>query len=267
MIVVSHDRNFLNEVCTDIIHFANSTLEYYKGDFYTFENTRNQRLLNQQKTFDAQQKQKEHIEKFINRFRYKTAHAAMVQSRIKSLEKMSFVTAVAEDPTFSFEIESPSIEKAPYIQAVDISFSYVKEKPIFNKLNFNLHSETRIALVGANGSGKSTFLKCLAGELEPTEGYINRNSKVKVAKFSQHHVDHLNLQQTPLEYMCTKFPDANTQQMRGHLGKLGLTGELAVQPIYTLSGGQKSRIMFAMISHMKPHILLLDERKLFIFKF
>jgi ATP-binding cassette, subfamily F, member 3 len=261
MIVVSHDRNFLNEVCTDIIHFANSTLEYYKGDFYTFENTRNQRLLNQQKTFDAQQKQKEHIEKFINRFRYKTAHAAMVQSRIKSLEKMSFVTAVAEDPTFSFEIESPSIEKAPYIQAVDISFSYVKEKPIFNKLNFNLHSETRIALVGANGSGKSTFLKCLAGELEPTEGYINRNSKVKVAKFSQHHVDHLNLQQTPLEYMCTKFPDANSQQMRGHLGKLGLSGELAVQPIYTLSGGQKSRIMFAMISYLKPHILLLDERK------
>eukprot|EP01080_Neovahlkampfia_damariscottae_P000492 gene492-8006_t len=259
MIVVSHDRNFLNEVCTDIIHFNNHTLSYYKGDFYTFEKARNERLMNQQKTFEAQQKQKEHVEKFINRFRFKTAHAAMVQSRIKMLEKMTFVSAIAEDPTFTFEIESPTREKAPYIQAVDISFAYQKEKPIFNKLNFNLHAETRIALVGANGSGKSTFLKCLAGELDPTEGYINRNSKVRIAKFSQHHVDHLNLQQTPLEYMCTKFPDAGTQQMRSHLGKLGLTQDLAVQPIYTLSGGQKSRIMFAMISYLKPHILLLDE--------
>lgn len=259
LIVVSHDRNFLNEVCNEMIHFNDQKLTYYKGDFDTFEKSRKERLMSQQKTFEAQKRQKDHIQKFIDRFRYKSHTATMVQSRIKMLEKMDFVPAVVEDPTFTFKIESPDIEKPPYIQAVDICFSYVKGKTIFSKLNFNLDADSRIALVGKNGSGKSTFLKVLSGELEPSEGTINRNSKIRVAKFNQHNVDHLNLQQTPLEHMLTRFPNAEKQELRSHLGSLGLSGDLAVQPIYTLSGGQKSRIMFSEISFMRPHILLLDE--------
>lgn len=152
LVIVSHDRNFLNEVCTDIIHFVDRKLIYYKGNFSSFERTRRENLIQQKRTYEAQQKQKQHIETFINRFRYST-RASQVQQRLKMLEKMDFVDAVAEDPTFSFELFSPEVEKPPYIQALDISFSYTKGKEIFKKLNFAIDGETRIALVGKNGAG------------------------------------------------------------------------------------------------------------------
>jgi ATP-binding cassette, subfamily F, member 3 len=248
ILVVSHDRRFLNEVCTDIIHLDSQKLTNYKGDFDQFEETRMEKQKAQQSKFEAQQKQKEVSQKFIDRFKA-SSRSAMVQSRMKMLEKTDFVDEVKEESVFSFEIDSPSEENSPYIQAQDISFAYqpkdsdVISENIFSKMSFKLDAETRIALVGANGAGKSTFLKVLEGELTPTDGYISRNSKIKVAKFSQHHVDHLDLQQTALEFMQTKFSGAEKQILRSHLGRLGLSGELAIQPIYTLSGGQKSRIM------------------------
>lgn len=258
ILVVSHDRRFLNEVCTDIIHLDQQKLTTYKGDFDSFEKVLKEKQDAQQKKYEAQQKQKVQAEKYINRFKA-SSRAQMVQSKIKQLKKVEYVEEVTEESVFSFEISSPDEEKSPYISAENISFAYPEKENIINKMSFNLDADTRIALVGKNGSGKSTFLKILEGELEPTEGYISKNSKIKVAKFSQHHVDHLDLKQTALEFMQSKFPDAEKQILRTHLGGLGLSGELAVQPIFTLSGGQKSRIMFAMISYMKPHILLLDE--------
>jgi ATP-binding cassette subfamily F protein 3 len=258
VLVVSHDRRFLNEVCTDIIHLDQQKLTNYKGDFDSFEKVVAELQRAQQTKYDAQQKQKEHAEKFINRFKA-SSRAHMVQSKIKHLKKVEYVEEVTEQSVFSFEIRSPDEEKAPYISAENISFAYPEKENIINDMSFTLDADSRIALVGKNGAGKSTFLKILEGELEVTDGYITRNSKVKVAKFSQHHVDHLNLKQTALEFMQTKFPGVEKQILRSVLGGIGLTGELAVQPIYTLSGGQKSRIMFAMISYMRPHILLLDE--------
>lgn len=203
-----------------------------------------------------------HIQSYIDRFRYKAATAKMAQSRIKLLEKMTIIPAVVEDPTFSFHFESPEIVNPPILHAIDISFGYTPSKILFSKMNFALDMDSRITLVGENGSGKSTFLKVLNEELKPLTGTINKNPKVRIAKFSQHHMDQLKPQQTPLEHMQSHYPGADKQALRAHLGRLGLSGDLAIQPIYTLSGGQKSRIVFAQITFLKPHLLLLDERKL-----
>jgi len=259
LVVVSHARSFLNNVVTDIIHFHDRKLQYYKGDYNTFENTRKNALKLQQRTFEAQEKQRKHMQEFIDRFRYKTATAKMVQSRIKMLEKMEFVPAVVEDPTFSFVIPSPEPEAPPYLQAVGVTFGFSEHKLLFKKLDFNLDMDSRIALVGPNGAGKTTFLNVLCGELKPLEGHINVNRKIRIARFNQHHIDQLDMRLTPLEYMQTKFPDADPQALRSHLGGLGLSGNLAVQPIYTLSGGQKSRVSFAELTFKRPHLLLLDE--------
>lgn len=148
LVVVSHAKRFLNAVVTDIILAKDQKLHYYKGDFDTFEKTRKEQLVQQQKTHDAQKKQREHIQKFIDRFRYKAATAKMAQSRIKVLEKMDFTPAVVEDPTFSFTFDSPDAENPPYLQAVDVTFGYSREKILFKKLNFNLDMDSRIALVG-----------------------------------------------------------------------------------------------------------------------
>lgn len=259
LIVVSHSKSFLNAISTDIIHLHNKTLDAYKGDYFTFEKTRNEKLKQQQKAHEAQEKQRAHIQSFIDRFRYKASTAKMAQSRIKMLEKMDFIPAVVEDPTFTFEIPSPEAAPPPYMQAIDVAFGYSEDKILFKKLNFNLDMDSRIALVGNNGSGKSTFLKLLNGEVQPLDGTINRNRKIRVAKFSQHHVDQLNMQMTPLEHMKSKYPKQDEQDLRAQLGRFGLSGNLALQPIYTLSGGQKSRVSFAEITYHRPHILLMDE--------
>lgn len=265
LIVVSHARSFLNIVATDIIHLHAKKLDTYRGSYDTFVRARQERLKNQQRAFEAQQMQRKHIQSFIDRFQYKAKTAKMAQSRMKMLERMEVITEVIEDPSFSFTIPSPEPVNPPYLQAVDLSFAWNTDtskgpmKYLFQDLNFNLDMDSRIALVGPNGAGKTSFLSVLFGDLQPTSGVVIRNGKIRIAKFGQHHIEQLNLQQTALEYMHTKFPAAEIQQLRGHLGSLGLSGDLAVQPIYTLSGGQKSRIVFAMLTFLRPHILLLDE--------
>nr|CAG4708809.1 unnamed protein product [Naegleria fowleri] len=259
LVVVSHAKRFLNAVVTDIILVKDQKLHYYKGDYDTFEKTRREQLTQQQRTHEAQQKQRAHIQKFIDRFRYKAATAKMAQSRIKVLEKMDFTPAVVEDPSFSFTFDSPEQENPPYLQAVDVTFGYTRDKILFKKLNFNLDMDSRIALVGPNGTGKSTFLNILAEELKPLEGTVNVNRKIRIAKFSQHHMEHLNPQMTPLEHMSSIFTNEKEPALRAQLSKLGIVGDLALQPIYTLSGGQKSRVVFAEITFRKPHLLLLDE--------
>ncbi|KAL9649419.1 hypothetical protein ABK040_014329 [Willaertia magna] len=259
LVVVSHAKKFLNAVVTDIVHVTDRKLQYYRGDYDTFEKTRKEQLQQQQRTHEAQKKQREHIQSFIDRFRYKAATAKMAQSRIKVLEKMDFVAAVVEDPTFTFTFDSPEPEDPPYLQAIDVTFGYTKEKVLFKKLNFNLDMDSRIALVGSNGTGKSTFLNILSGDLRPLEGHVNLNRKIRIARFSQHHMDQLNPQHTALEHMAAVFPNEKEQTLRSHLGKLGISGDLALQSIYTLSGGQKSRVVFSELTFRRPHLLLLDE--------
>eukprot|EP01061_Rhynchopus_euleeides_P012946 TRINITY_DN22750_c0_g1_i2.p1 TRINITY_DN22750_c0_g1~~TRINITY_DN22750_c0_g1_i2.p1 ORF type:complete len:756 (+),score=326.58 TRINITY_DN22750_c0_g1_i2:44-2269(+) len=259
LIVVSHSRTFLNAVCTDIILFQGEQLQYYKGDYNSFENAREEQLKTQNRQHEAQEKTRAHMQEFIDKFRCNAKRAAMVQSRIKAMEKMVLVDAVESESTFSFKFNDPDACSGPYMQIIDVSFGYKVNNVLFKDVNFGLDQDSRVALVGANGSGKSTFMNVIGGDLEPLDGRVIRNPKARIARFTQHHIDSLNLQQTALEFMMTKFPSSDRDTLRGHLGKMGLTGEKGVQPIYTLSGGQKSRIAFALLTFTNPHMLLLDE--------
>eukprot|EP01091_Cochliopodium_minus_P004060 TRINITY_DN1397_c0_g1_i1.p1 TRINITY_DN1397_c0_g1~~TRINITY_DN1397_c0_g1_i1.p1 ORF type:complete len:693 (-),score=217.93 TRINITY_DN1397_c0_g1_i1:28-2106(-) len=260
LLTVSHDRYFLNCVTTDIIHLHSLNLTVYKGNYEAFEKVRVSRLKNQQKSHEAQQKQKEHVQKFIDRFRFNAKRASLVQSRIKMLKKMEVISAVIEDPTCAFSFPETVEIQNPIIEVKEASFHYPNtEKNIFTDLKFTLLNDSRIAFVGANGQGKSTLLKLLTGEVQPTDGYININNRVNFGRFSQHHVDHLEVDLTCIEFLQKKFPGKKELEYRSYLGKFGISGELALQQIRTLSGGQKSRLQFAIMSYPNPNMLILDE--------
>ena len=277
LLTVSHDRYFLNRVATDIIHLHSLTLQLYKGNYEAFEKIRVSRLKQQQKSFEAQQKQKEHVQKFIDRFRFNAKRASLVQSRIKMLKKMDVISAVIEDPSCSFSFPETGEVPNPLMDVKDCSFHYQNGPNIFSDLNFVILNDSRIALVrncffflifslivlflkvGANGQGKSTLLKLLTGEVEPTDGYININNRANFGRFSQHHVENLELDLTCIEFFQKKYPGKKELEYRSFLGKFGVSGELALQQIKTLSGGQKSRLQFAIMSYSNPNILILDE--------
>ncbi|KDP25252.1 hypothetical protein JCGZ_20408 [Jatropha curcas] len=259
-IVVSHAREFLNTVVTDILHLHGQKLTAYKGDYDTFERTREEQIKNQQKAFEANEKARSHMQSFIDKFRYNAKRASLVQSRIKALERMGHVDEIVNDPDYKFEFPTPDDRPGPpIISFSDASFGYPGGPILFKNLNFGIDLDSRIAMVGPNGIGKSTILKLIAGELQPSSGTVFRSAKVRIAVFSQHHVDGLDLSSNPLLYMMRCFPGVPEQKLRAHLGSFGVTGNLALQPMYTLSGGQKSRVAFAKITFKKPHIILLDE--------
>ncbi|GLT90717.1 hypothetical protein SLE2022_086360 [Rubroshorea leprosula] len=259
-IVVSHAREFLNTVVTDIIHLQGQKLITYKGNYDTFERTREEQIKNQQKAFEANERSRSHMQAFIDKFRYNAKRASLVQSRIKALERMGHVDEVVNDPDYKFEFPTPDDRPGPpIISFSDASFGYPGGQMLFKNLNFGIDLDSRIAMVGPNGIGKSTILKLIAGELQPSSGTVFRSAKVRIAVFSQHHVDGLDLSSNPLLYMMRCYPGVPEQKLRAHLGSFGVTGNLALQPMYTLSGGQKSRVAFAKITFKKPHIILLDE--------
>ncbi|KAL8216610.1 hypothetical protein R6Q57_023447 [Mikania cordata] len=259
-IVVSHAREFLNTVVTDILYLQNQKLTTYKGDYDTFERTRAEHLKNQQKAFESNERSREHMQSFIDKFRYNAKRASLVQSRIKALERLGHVDEVVNDPDYKFDFPTPDDRPGPpIISFSDASFGYPGGPILFKNLNFGIDLDSRVAMVGPNGIGKSTILKLISGELRPTSGTVFRSAKVRIAVFSQHHVDGLDLTSNPLLYMMRCFPGVPEQKLRGHLGSFGVTGNLALQPMYTLSGGQKSRVAFAKITFKKPHIILLDE--------
>jgi ATP-binding cassette subfamily F protein 3 len=259
LLVVSHDREFLNEVATDIIHLNAKVLTSYKGNYESFVKARCERLQNQTKLREAQEIQKKHIQRFIDRFRYNAKRASLVQSRIKLLQKMEVIPDVIEDPTLSFSFPQPEALHPPLIQMIDVTFGYTAEKILFRNLNFNLDFNSRIALIGPNGMGKTTLLKIIAGDVKPIQGDVIHHSRLRLAKFSQHHVEQLDLTLSPVKWLEQFFPGHDQQYYRSHLGRYGLSADLALQKIEYLSGGQKSRLIFARIGMQNPHFMLLDE--------
>ncbi|CAI5535767.1 unnamed protein product, partial [Closterium sp. Naga37s-1] len=181
-------------------------------------------------------------------------------SALQALERIGTVDSVVADPEYRFEFPTPEDRpQAPIISFTDVNFGYPGGPLLFKNLNFGIDLDSRLAIVGPNGIGKTTLLKLISGELKPTSGTAFRSPKVRMAVFAQHHVDGLELSKSPLLYMAHSFPGVPEQKLRAHLGSFGLGGNLALQPMYTLSGGQKSRVSFAKITFHKPHILLLDE--------
>ncbi|XP_031574330.1 ATP-binding cassette sub-family F member 3-like [Actinia tenebrosa] len=259
ILVVSHDRNFLDSVCTDILHMHSQKLDYYKGNYENFHKTREEKLLNQQREYESQQMYRQHLQAFIDKFRYNAKRASLAQSKIKILEKLPVLQPVAKEAPVM--IQFPECEKLspPVLQLDEVTFYYDASKVIFEKVDISCNSESRIAVVGDNGSGKTTLLKILLGELEPVKGIKHCHRNLKVGYFSQHHVDQLQMGQSALGMLAEKFPGKTMEQYRHQLGRYGVSGDLATRPLLSLSGGQKSRVIFSLMTNACPNLLILDE--------
>ncbi|KAJ0412114.1 hypothetical protein ATCC90586_004034 [Pythium insidiosum] len=263
MIVVSHDRNFLNSVTTDIIHLCNQKLTYYKGDYNTFEKTEKELMRQQRKAYEAQQLKIKQMQEFIDRFRANAKRAALVQSRVKALDKILREELIDEpEDERAFKMHFPPAEALgrPIIAVDGVSFRYNESSPLlFRDVHMGIDMSSRIGILGVNGSGKSTLINIMLGKLRPSGGGVTHNPRVRISTFSQHHIDSLDLSKSAVENMKMLYPGIESDLFRTHLGRFNLSGELAIKPTRTLSGGQKSRVGFAIMTWRLPHIVVLDE--------
>lgn len=260
VLVVSHDRAFLNEVATDIIHQHSERLDYYKGaNFESFYATKEERRKTAQREYENQMVQRAHLQAFIDKFRYNAAKSSEAQSRIKKLEKMPILEA--PESVYTVHFKFPEVEKLspPIVQMTDVSFGYTPDKPLLRNVDLDVQLDSRIGIVGPNGAGKTTVLKLLIGKLSPTGGLISQNPRLRIGFFAQHHVDALDLTTSAVGFMTKAYPGKTDEEYRRHLGAFGITGMTGLQKMEFLSGGQKSRVAFACLSLQNPHILVLDE--------
>lgn len=260
ILVVSHDRSFLNEVATDIIHQHSERLDYYRGsNFDNFYATREERLKNQKREYESQMKYREHLQVFIDKFRYNAARSTEAQSRIKKLEKLPILEEPQEEKKVTFKFPDPEKLSPPILQLNNVSFGYDPNNLLLNDVDLDIQMDSRIALVGANGCGKTTLLKVIMGSNIPLLGSVSRNTRLRIGYFAQHHVDGMDLTLNAVGWMATKYPGKSDEEYRRHLGSFGITGSLALQKMQLLSGGQKSRVAFAALCLNEPHVLIMDE--------
>ncbi|KAK2179244.1 hypothetical protein NP493_503g01030 [Ridgeia piscesae] len=259
ILVVSHDREFLNAVVTDILHLHTRIIDAYRGDYEAFTRTRNERLKNQQKEYDAQKQYRDHIQVFIDRFRYNANRASQVQSKLKLLEKLPELKPIEKESEVNLRFPECNKLNPPVLQLDEVNFGYSPDNLIFQKLNVSCDATSRICIVGENGAGKTTLLKILLGELEPITGFRIGHRNIRIGYFSQHHVDQLDMSLCSIEVLAAKFPGKPSEFYRQQLGSFGVSGELATRPVTSLSGGQKSRVAFALMAMTVPNFFILDE--------
>jgi len=259
VLIVSHARQFLNNVCTDIYDFRDQTLTHHKGDYDTYERTRTALITQKKRESEAQKMKIEHTQKFIDRFRANAARAALAQSKIKELAKMEIVEEIVEDQACVFKFPVPDQLEPPLLKIEDGEFGYTDDKILLKDIQFGIDMESRIAIVGANGSGKSTLLKLLNGQIDLLRGKQSRNNRLRTVIFTQHFIDQLDLKLSPVEQFQQKWTGTKAEAIRTHLGSFGITGDMGIRPQYLLSGGQKSRVAFAMAAWNEPHVMILDE--------
>ncbi|KAJ3272231.1 hypothetical protein HDV01_005885 [Terramyces sp. JEL0728] len=268
ILVVSHDRSFLDTVATDILHLQNNQLDAYRGNFSYFVGTRAEKRRNLIREYESQLQYRQHLQDFIDRWRYNAKRAALAQSKIKILEKLPPLVEPPKDDMeglgegqdgLYFRFPDPEKLSPPILQMNEVTFGYTKERTILKGVSFDVQMESKIAIVGPNGAGKSTLIHLLTGENAPSSGICHRHGRLRLALFSQHHVDQLVLANSSVQFLQGKFPGMVEEEYRKILGRFGLTGMTAMQPIGTLSGGQKSRVVFAWMSMMNPHVIVLDE--------
>eukprot|EP00557_Chaetoceros_sp_GSL56_P002640 CAMPEP_0176497368 /NCGR_PEP_ID=MMETSP0200_2-20121128/11686_1 /TAXON_ID=947934 /ORGANISM="Chaetoceros sp., Strain GSL56" /LENGTH=784 /DNA_ID=CAMNT_0017895375 /DNA_START=71 /DNA_END=2422 /DNA_ORIENTATION=- len=266
VVVVSHDRSFLNEVCTDIIEFNNKTLTYYKGNYDVYVRTSDEAIKNQMRVYQAYQDKRAHMMEFIEKFRANAKRASIVQSRIKAVEKMDLEAPdkVEIESVWRFSIPNPEPLGRPIIAIDDVTFDYKPSNKevseyILQKVNFGIDLDSRIGILGANGAGKSTLLNLVSDKLKPLTGSVSRNTRLRIGIFTQHSADKFDLHISAVENMLNLFPNAADQEMRSFLGKFQIQGDEAIKPMLMLSGGQKSRVAFAALSYQRPHVIIMDE--------
>lgn len=258
LLLISHDRDFLNNICTHIAHLEHQSIQLYTGNYSAFERIRAERLANQQSEYIKQQRDIKHIESYIERFRAKATKAKQAQSRLKALERMQVIAPAHVDSPFHFSLFEP--EKIPnsLLRMEAVNAGYGKTL-ILKDVDFQLLPGDRIGLLGPNGAGKSTFIKVLANQLKILRGELQLGKETKIGYFAQHQLEQLHNEHTPVEHLQQIDKNAREPDLRNYLGRFGFSNDMAQSKIQNFSGGEKSRLVLAMLIYQKPNLLLLDE--------
>jgi len=259
MVIVSHERDLLNNVADHILHVQGGKITLYTGGYDAFERQRSERLNQIEAMRRSQEDKRAKLQAYVDRWRYKAHTAKQAQSRMKALDRMEPIAAAMEDPTLRFDFPNPDELRPPLIVADDAAVGYVADTPILSKLNFRIDPDDRIAFLGRNGNGKTTLARLLAGQLEPMAGGMTASGKLRVGYFAQHQVEELIADDTPLQHMARLLGDAKPGVVRSQLGRFGFSGEKVHLEVRKLSGGERARLALALITRDAPHILILDE--------
>ena len=260
VLIVSHDRELLNRAVGSILHLERGKLTLYSGGYDDFEEARREKQRLELKLKKKQDEERRRIQVFIDRFKAKATKAAQAQSRVKALAKMQPIAAQMESRVAPFHLPQPLKPLAsPLLRLEDVAVGYAADRPVLHGLNLRIDQDDRIALLGQNGNGKSTFAKLIAGKLAPLAGNVFGAKRVDVGYFAQHQLDELNPSKTPYDHMLDLMPEATEAQRRTQLGSYGFSADKADTKCANLSGGEKARLLLALAAFHAPHLLILDE--------
>ncbi len=260
ILLISHDRDLLNVAVDSILHLDQAKLTFYTGNYDNFERQRREKQALTQKMRKKQDEQRDHMQAFVDRFRYKASKARQAQSRLKALQKLQPVAEMVEARVAPFIFPNPDKAIAPPLVSWNkVAVGYDEGKPILTNITLRLDSDDRIALLGSNGNGKSTFAKLLCGKLTAQAGDMHHPGKLRFGYFAQHQLDEVSPEMTPYDYMTRLMPDATMAQRRARMGACGFGAHLADSKCATLSGGEKARLLFMLATFHGPHVLILDE--------
>ncbi|HDJ1441013.1 TPA: ABC transporter ATP-binding protein [Serratia rubidaea] len=258
LVLISHDRDFLDPIVDKILHIEQQTINEYTGNYSSFERQRATKLAQQQSLYQTQQEKVAHLQSYIERFRAKATKAKQAQSRIKMLERMELIAPAHVDNPFSFSFREPESLPNPLLRMEKVSAGY-GDKVILQSIKLNLVPGSRIGLLGRNGAGKSTLIKLLADELAPLSGEIGLAKGIKLGYFAQHQLEFLRADESPLQHLSRMAPRVLEQQLRDYLGGFGFQGDKVSEATGRFSGGEKARLVLALIVWQRPNLLLLDE--------
>jgi ATP-binding cassette subfamily F protein 3 len=258
LLMISHDRDFLDAVVNHIAHIEQQQLTLYRGGYSDFERQRAEKLAQQQSLYERQQREVAHLQSYIDRFRAKATKARQAQSRIKALERMELISAAHVDSPFSFAFRKPQAAPDPLLVLDDVDAGYL-DQPVLKQIKLTIRPGERIGLLGRNGAGKSTLIKLLASELQPMNGKRIEGKDLAIGYFAQHQLEQLRPDESPLQHMLRLDPQTREQEHRNYLGGFDFRSDMATTPCGGFSGGEKSRLALALLIWQQPNLLLLDE--------
>ncbi len=259
LIVVSHERDLLNNVVDHVLHLERGGVTLYPGNYDAFARLKRERRAQEDAFRQRQEEKTKKLKAYVDRWRYKAHTARQAQSRLKALARMEPIEAVTDDASLVFDFPSPKELRPPLIVLDDAAVGYAAGTPVLSRLSLRIDPDDRLALVGRNGNGKTTLARLLAGQLKPMAGRVAASGKLKVGYFAQHQIEELIPDETPFQHMERLLPGAKPGEVRAQLGRFGFSGDKANLAVRQLSGGERARLSLALITRDAPHILILDE--------
>ncbi|WP_300530115.1 ABC-F family ATP-binding cassette domain-containing protein [Maricaulis sp.] len=260
VLLISHDRDLLNGAVNSIAHLKDGKVSVWEGGYDDFEKALREKQRLQMKLLEKQDAQRRHLQSFVDRFKAKASKAKQAQSRVKMLERMKPVATIVDDPVAPFDFPSPQRRMAPpIIRMLDLKAGYEPDKHVLRDVNLNVDPDDRIGILGRNGAGKSTLAKLLCDKLDPSDGFLRKHKKLDIAYFAQHQIDLLSPEVSAYQHVVELMEDATEAQRRARLARFGLPGDRQETPAKSLSGGEKARLLFNLITFEGPHLLILDE--------